>query len=189
MQNVPSKFYNEPANRLQEKVFSRQGAKNARSFARFPICLGPGFLYQLCCNHPSSSNRATALAMLDVVTPTFRPILAIDNPNSSTPRVAVPARAVLTLLRRQPPLSSLPLIPPLLHSSPIILLKFLSVLRSFSSPLVFSSASLRMASPKSLFPSKPSWWEDGTFGEDGTSYIPPVKRKIFSCDYTGTKDR
>jgi hypothetical protein len=24
---------------------------------------------------------------------------------------------------------------------------------------------------------------------NGTSYLPPVKRKIFSCDYAGTKDR
>src|SRR4030042_1970773 len=60
-----------------------------------------------CHNHPSSYNRATALAMLDVVTPTCRAISAIDNPNSSRPRFAIIALRVLTFLRRLPPLISL----------------------------------------------------------------------------------
>src|SRR4030042_4034833 len=63
-----------------------------------------------CHHHASSSNRATALAMLEVVTPTCRAISAIDNPNSSRPRLAIIARRVLTFLRRLPPLSSLGLI-------------------------------------------------------------------------------
>jgi len=124
--------------------------------------LCPRCLYKLCYNHSSSSNRATALAMLDVVTPTCRAISAIDNPNSSTPRFAILARTVLTFLRRLPPLSSFALLRPFLHSSSIILVRVLSVRRSFSCRLVFSSASLRMALTKSPLPrmrsSDSSFW-------------------------------
>jgi len=97
-----------------------------------------------CHHHPSSSNRATALAMLEVVTPTCRAISAIDNPNSSRPRFAIIARRVLTFLRRLPSLSSLGLIRPFLHSSSMILVMVLPVRRSFSWHLVFSLASWRI---------------------------------------------
>ncbi len=63
---------------------------------------------------------AIALAMLEVLTPTFRAISASDKPNSSTPRFAIPARTALTFLRRFPSMSSFTPIPPLLHSSSII---------------------------------------------------------------------
>jgi hypothetical protein len=53
--------------------------------------LCPGYPYKLCFNHPSCFNRATALAMWGLVTPTCRAISVIDNPNSSTPRFAIPA--------------------------------------------------------------------------------------------------
>jgi hypothetical protein len=36
---------------------------------------------------------------------------------------------------------------------------------------------------------KPDKVENLIPNKKGTSYIPPVKRKIFSCDYAGTKDR
>ena len=54
--------------------------------------LCPRFLCYPCHHCPSSSNRATALAMLDVVTPTCRAISAMDNPNSSKLRFAINAR-------------------------------------------------------------------------------------------------
>jgi hypothetical protein len=115
-----------------------------------------------CHHHSSSSNRATALAMPDVVTPTCLAISAIDNPNSSRPHFAILARRILTFLRRLPPLSSFGLIRPFRHSSSIILFIVLPLRRSFSWRLVFSSASSRISLRKSPLPrirsSDSSFW-------------------------------
>ena len=73
---------------------------------------------KLCYNHPSSSKRATVLAMPDVVTPTCRAISAIDNPNPSPRPFGIHAGTLLILLRRLSSLSIFAPIPPFLHSLP-----------------------------------------------------------------------
>ena len=113
----------------------------------------PGCLAIPVCRHyPSSSNRATALAMLDVVTPTCRAISAMVNPNSSKLRFAITARRTLTFRRRPPPVSSFLLIFPFLHSSSMILVMDSPVRRNLSCRFVFSSTSLRTAPTKSPLP-------------------------------------
>jgi hypothetical protein len=69
--------------------------------------LCPKFPFILCHRHPFSSKRATALAMLDVVTPTCRAISAIDNPNSSMPGVS-PGIGKLVLAKRKARMGSNP---------------------------------------------------------------------------------
>jgi hypothetical protein len=64
--------------------------------------LCPKWLFAFEGSHPLSSNLAIALATLEVLTPTCRAISAIDKPNSSTPRFAIPARIALALLRASP---------------------------------------------------------------------------------------
>ena len=139
-----------PGNILNNFFLCHPLEYNLFSFLYITLCLG--FPFNPCHYHPSSSNRATALAMLDVVTPTCRAISAIDNPNSSTPRFPILSRTALTFLRRLPPLSSFARVPPFLHSSSIIWVMVLPVRRSFCCRPVFSSASLRMALTKSPLP-------------------------------------
>ena len=78
--------------------------------------LSPALPYYSCHHHPSPSNRATALAMPDVVTPTCRAISAIDNPNPSSGPFALLAGTALILLRRLSSLGTFDPIPLFLPS-------------------------------------------------------------------------
>ena len=80
------------------------------------ITLCPSCPSKLCYNHPSSSKRATALAMPDAVTPMCRAISGIDNRNPSPRPFAILAGPVLILLRRLSSLRTFDPIPPFLHS-------------------------------------------------------------------------